>query len=430
MDRLLDSDLPPHLIEENTHLPEISRLDTTAEDRSSRSPRDDPDRGAGGPNFHRPPGEDSQLLSWPANDDDVLGVVDPEGEGMNYLHGNDHQREVESKNTERGINTVIAAIYTHWAASFLFLVGKLVLLVLTNSLSILANFADTALDFVSTAIVWKLTEAIAQQDQSYPVGQRSLEPLGVVIFSVIMVATFIQVAFECLVHLVYKDQDRVHLNTSAIVITAAIVFVKAACTIRFRSSKHPSVRALAYDTITEIGVTVLAIGFPFGTYVVMLSSILVSISLTPLSIAEMYSGVWWIDAVGGLVLSIYTISKWSYACFDHIRVIIGQPATGDDYTVLLYLTMRFSTSIKQIQHLRAYHSGDKLHVDVAIALEAETTLRDSHALVESLQYFMEMIPKVERAHVWAEPPLVRNAYSFVQHQSLGKRQIHAKYAST
>lgn len=37
--------------------------------------------------------------------------------------------------------------------------------------------------------------------------------------------------------------------------------------------------------------------------------------------------------------------------------------TNIDYLVL-YLTMRFSAAIKQIQNLRAYHAGDKLFVEV------------------------------------------------------------------
>lgn len=32
--------------------------------------------------------------------------------------------------------------------------------------------------------------------------------------------------------------------------------------------------------------------------------------------------------------------------------------------LVLYLTMRFSAAIKQIQNLRAYHAGDKLFVEV------------------------------------------------------------------
>jgi divalent metal cation (Fe/Co/Zn/Cd) transporter len=66
---------------------------------------------------------------------------------------------------------------------------------------------------------------------------------------------------------------------------------------------------------------------------------------------------------------------------------------------VLYLTMRFASTIKQIQGLQAYHAGDKLNVEVDIVLDASTTLRDSHDLSESLSYVLESVPIVDRAFV-------------------------------
>lgn len=61
--------------------------------------------------------------------------------------------------------------------------------------------------------------------------------------------------------------------------------------------------------------------------------------------------------------------------------------------------MRFAKTIKKIQSLQAYHSGDKLIVEVDIVLDEDTTLRDSHDLGESLQYVLESVPTVDRAFV-------------------------------
>lgn len=48
--------------------------------------------------------------------------------------------------------------------------------------------------------------------------------------------------------------------------------------------------------------------------------------------------------------------------------------------IVLYLTMRFAKTIKQIQGLQAYHAGDKLNVEVDIVLDPDTSLKDSHDL--------------------------------------------------
>ena len=110
-----------------------------------------------------------------------------------------------------------------------------------------------------------------------------------------------------------------------------------------------------------------------------------------------YAQLWWLDALGGLLLSFFVIYNWSGTSAGHIRNLSGAAATADERNVLLYLTMRFAKSIKQIQGLQAYHTGDKLNVEVDIVVDEQMSLRDSHDLAESLQYVLESIPIVERA---------------------------------
>jgi hypothetical protein len=80
---------------------------------------------------------------------------------------------------------VTVAIYINLTANILLLVSKIIVIVLTSSLSVLASLVDAALDFLSTAIVWTTTKLISRQDQfAYPIGRRRLEPIGVLVFSV------------------------------------------------------------------------------------------------------------------------------------------------------------------------------------------------------------------------------------------------------
>jgi divalent metal cation (Fe/Co/Zn/Cd) transporter len=115
-----------------------------------------------------------------------------------------------------------------------------------------------------------------------------------------------------------------------------------------------------------------------------------------------YAKLWWLDALGGLLLSMFVIINWSQTSVGHIRNLTGAAATADERNVLLYLTMRFAKTIKQIQGLQAYHSGDKLNVEVDIVLDENMSLRDSHDLGESLQYVLESVPTVDRAFVHSD----------------------------
>jgi hypothetical protein len=67
--------------------------------------------------------------------------------------------------------------------------------------------------------------------------------------------------------------------------------------------------------------------------------------------------------------------------------------------------MRFAKTIKQIQGLQAYHSGDKLNVEVDLVLDEGINLRDSHDLGESLQYVLESVPNGELHSLYLPVPV-------------------------
>ncbi|PFH55110.1 hypothetical protein XA68_10682 [Ophiocordyceps unilateralis] len=276
---------------------------------------------------------------------------------------------------------VTVAIWINLVANLVLLIGKIVVIISVPSMSVLASLVDATLDFLSTAIVWTTTRLISsgQKDQyRYPVGRRRLEPLGVLVFSVIMVTSFVQVALQCIQRLLSPDHQILELGAPAIIIMISTVVIKGACWLWCRLIKNSGVRALAEDAKTDVIFNIGSILFP---------------------IIGFYGRVWWLDALGGLLLSFVVIFTWSQTSAHHVRNLTGHSAQPDERNLLLYLTMRFATAIRQIQNLRAYHAGDKLFVEVDIVLSAITPLKDSHDLSEVLTYFLESVPIVDRAFV-------------------------------
>ena len=271
------------------------------------------------------------------------------------------------------------AIYINLAANTILLILKIIVTVMTSSVSVLASLVDAALDFLSTAIVWTTTRLISSNDQyKYPAGRRRLEPIGVLVFSVIMITSFVQVAIEGLNHLTSDDHRIVQLTIPAIAIMALTVVVKFLCWLWCRLIKNSSVQALAQDAMTDVVFNIFSIIFPLIGY---------------------YAKIWWLDPAGGILLSLYVIFNWGHTSADHIKNLSGAAASADQRNVLLYLCMRFAKTIKQIQGLNAFHSGDFLNVEADIVLDEDTSLRDSHDLGESLQYVLESVPYVDRAFV-------------------------------
>ncbi|KAJ9662353.1 hypothetical protein H2198_001487 [Neophaeococcomyces mojaviensis] len=288
----------------------------------------------------------------------------------------------EDEDLDSSSPVVAIAIYINMAANIVLLAAKIAVIVLTSSLSVLASLVDAALDFLSTAIVWITTYLIQRHDQyAYPIGRRRLEPVGVLVFSVVMITSFFQVGLECLNRLTNGDHSVVELGIPSIVIMLSTVVIKGFCYIWCRFIKNSSVQALAQDAKTDVVFNTFSIIFPLVGF---------------------YAKVWWLDALGGLLLSMYVIFNWSKSASEHIRNLSGAAATADERNILLYLTMRFAKTIRYIQGLQAYHAGDKLNVEVDIVLEENISLRDSHDLSESLQYVLESVPTVDRAFVHSD----------------------------
>lgn len=386
IDRLLDSSLPHSLIQEYNHdhdgNGDMNIPNTIAEEpRPAPSPEDEHH-----PSVDVKPAANGRadqvkvkrtpkaLYKLPDENTPLLGDDMEEGPKAYDLQNGGDDDDAES-----GSKVVTVAIYINLAANAILLAGKIAVIVLTSSLSVLASLVDAALDFLSTAIVWVTTKLISRQDQySYPVGRRRLEPLGVLVFSVIMITSFFQVLLECFNRLTGPDHSIVQLGIPAIVIMASTVFIKLGCWFWCRLIKNSSVQALAQDAMTDVVFNIFSIIFPLVGY---------------------YASLWWLDALGGLLLSMYVIINWSRTSSTHIKHLTGAAAPAADRNILLYLTMRFAKTIKSIQGLQAYHAGDKLNVEVDVVLDEGMTLRDSHDLGESLQYVLESVPSVDRAFV-------------------------------
>lgn len=277
---------------------------------------------------------------------------------------------------------VMFAIYVNMAVNVILLCGKIIVTLLTNSLSVMASLIDSVLDFMSTAIIWFSTRLVSVHDwrtkHLYPVGRSRLEPIGVLVFSVLIIVAFLQVLNEALRRLIWGEHVAVVISWAPIAIMATTVVVKVFCWLWCRNIESSAVEALAQDAMTDI---------VFNTF-----SIIVPLIGHQLN-------VWWLDPFGALFLSCYIIYSWGETALEHIDNLTGATASLEDRQVLLYLCSRFAESILQITALNAYHTGDRLTVEVDIVLDAKSSLRDSHDIGEALQYALETLPFVERAFV-------------------------------
>ena len=410
IDRLLDSSLPHNLLQEYNQ-ESNPNIEVPPTIREEPSPPHTPKLSSNPSNEAITNGHGSKikikrtpkaLYQVPAEDTPLLGEGAEDGPKVSDIEA------AADESVDSSSPVVTVAIYINLAANAVLLAGKIVVIVLTSSLSVLASLVDAALDFLSTAIVWVTSKLISRRDQyAYPVGRRRLEPIGVLIFSVIMITSFFQVFLQCFNRLTSGDHSIVQLGIPSIAIMAGTVVIKFGCWLWCRFIKNSSVQALAQDAMTDVVFNIFSIIFPLSGFPLAILSLppttSISSNLTLTSHTEptvgYYAQIWYLDALGGLLLSLYVILNWALTSASHIRNLSGRASTADERNVLLYLTMRFATTIQKIQGLQAYHAGDKLNVEVDVVLDEKMQLRDSHDLGESLQYVLESVPYVERAFV-------------------------------
>lgn len=261
VDRMLDSSIARDLLEEYDRFWEDSgqsHLQTISEEQTEIDGENIPSTDAQNKSTNRPTeasGTDRARLRLHERTPLLLSS-DQESETMEFS---------QSSKEQDARRIVLTALYINLLANLILLIAKIIVTLMTSSVSVLASLVDAALDFLSTAIIWSTTRLTVRRDRfRYPVGRQRLEPLGVLIFSVVIITSFFQVGIISLQKLTGEDRDLVKLTVPAIVIMASTVAIKGICWLWCRRIKNSNVQALAQDAMTDVIFNIFSIIFPLG----------------------------------------------------------------------------------------------------------------------------------------------------------------------
>ncbi|CEG63685.1 hypothetical protein RMATCC62417_00792 [Rhizopus microsporus] len=273
------------------------------------------------------------------------------------------------------------AINLSFFANIALFLTKIILAWFSGSMALLASAFESFLDIVSNAIIFFTVRIIRQKDYySYPVGKSRMEPLGIVVFAVVITTSFSQVLITSIEKLTSGSaSEEIDLSLNALIVLGINVLVKAALWIWCVSIKgSSSVEALAYDHENDVVFTIASTLFP---------------------LVGNWLGWNWLDPLGAILLSIYIIYEWMNVLLENVRRLTGQAASADDIKQLTYMAYRFSKKITAVDTVRAYYIGDRLLVEIDIILPPDCPLREAHDIGEALQDALELMENVERAFV-------------------------------
>ncbi|KAK5189473.1 hypothetical protein LTR92_010526 [Exophiala xenobiotica] len=341
------------------------------------------------------------LNDWAEVDTIVIAMADDVMESMNTDADHDGVREREGRlqSVNEHIEDMLpdevqqqrarAGRNARWAininviANIILLVAKGVAALKSSSLSLIASLLDSALDLLCTVIVWTTNRLVSWRlsalAKKFPVGRRRLEPIGILVFSIIMVISFLQILQESVQRLLPNgDHSIANLPALAIAAMAATVGIKGLIGLGCIRIKTTQVQALAQDCKTDVYFNTLSLLFP---------------------LIGKQAGVWWLDPLGAALLSVYIIYDWADTCIDNMSRLCGLTVDEHLQKKLIFLAYRFSNLVSGVKSVTAYHAGDGVWVEYDILLEEGTPLRRTHDIAETLQYCCEALTEVDRAFV-------------------------------
>jgi len=206
-----------------------------------------------------------------------------------------------------------------------------------------------------------------------------LEPLGILVFSVIMVLSFAQIVQESVQKLMPSGHHvTAQLPKVAIFAMGATIVVKGIIWFGCIRIKTTQVQALAQDCKTDVIFNTLTLIFP--------------------AIGHQWN-IWWLDPLGAGLLSLFIIYDWGETAFDNVIRLSGSAVDSRLEKKLIFLAWRFSPVVDGFKNIKGYHAGDGVWVEVDILLDSKCSLMKAHDISETLQYCLEGLPEVDRAFV-------------------------------
>lgn len=265
--------------------------------------------------------------------------------------------------------------------NLLLLIGKVVASCLSGSLSVVSSAIDSAVDLASGALMWWSSKVMKKRDvYTYPGGRTKLEPIAIVILSVVMALASVQMireAIEKIINYATKDSSGPNIEIATLLILVLTIVIKLILFLICRRVPLLTTQALAEDHRND------------------------TLSNSVALICGYIGYKWWpyTDPIGAIIISLYIIVSWSITGNEQIKMLTGHTARPDIMKKITWIALNHDPSVLLIDTVRVYHFGSNFIAEVDIVLPEDMTLKESHDIGESLQHKIEYLPEVERAFV-------------------------------
>jgi cation diffusion facilitator family transporter len=257
-----------------------------------------------------------------------------------------------------------AAALLSLASNATLAVVKLVVGLVTGSVAVLSDAANSAGDLVASGIAFAGVRAAARPaDEDHPYGHERSENLAALVEGLLVVAAGGAVAVEAARRLIDGSAALVSIDVAvAVMVASAVVNLAVSARLRHvaRATDSPAIAADAAHIASDVWTSA---GAAAGLVIVWAT------------------GWTRVDAAVGVAIALYVVGVGARIAWRAGQILIDQALPDDEMSLISATLDDFAAREGVGFHaLRARRSGSKRHVDMHMVVDPDTTVREGHLL--------------------------------------------------
>jgi cation diffusion facilitator family transporter len=291
----------------------------------------------------------------------------------------------ESKSEAR----VTLALNLSWWSNLLLLGVKIFAYMVSDSKSILASLIDSIVDIISQTIVTLAMKILKKPNEEFPIGRTRLEALSVICCACIMSVAAVEVIQECITGMEEGWGQGIYPHIEfggwPIGLLAGTTVLKVILYVYCYPLQKLSdgMKAVTEDHLNDI----------------MSNTIALLAALVARYVPN--NAAWWVDPVGGLVISLWIIWRWLGMVKEQVDKLVGKSAPPEFVQKVESVVQTHHEKV-ELDVVRVYYSGSRFVVEVEVVMPWDMNLLTSHDICLNLQHKIEALEEVERCHVHAD----------------------------
>jgi cation diffusion facilitator family transporter len=257
-----------------------------------------------------------------------------------------------------------AAAMLSIASNTVLMLAKLVVGLVTGSVAVLSDAANSGGDLVASGIAYAGVRAAARPaDDNHPYGHEKTENLAALIEGVLVLAAGAVVAVEATRRLIDGSAPLVDLNLAvAVMVVSALVNLAVSQRLRrvARRTGSPAIEGDAAHLASDVWTSG---GAAAGLILVAITG------WTP------------VDALVGIAISLYVIVVGARLTWRAVQVLLDSSLPPEELAAIEGVLAGFAADEQVSFHaLRGRRAGSKRHVDMHMVVPPDTTVRNGHLM--------------------------------------------------